>query len=798
MANDNRPQIVLDGDVSPFRQKLREAAADLKRFGDEGEQSFGKLSGPMEAIKEKFVAIGALLAGGAVFQEAVRQAQEWTEQSVDMANAMGITATEAGNLKAALAEENVEVSTFMGAAQKLANNLKNDEAALQKVGLATRDAAGNLRPLNQLVVEAIELTGKYKAGTDRAIAASELFGKGFEISGDLAKINSELIARNIERQRELGAVVSKESVAAFEDYDASSKGVTATLRAMWQVVGTVLMPVLATLGNWFNAIGPAAITVIKGALGGLASAFHFVTTGVTVLWETLNALVVTVAEPIRALAVAIGRAMTGDFSGAAESIKGIGSNIAGAWGKAFDEMTAKAQSTSDRVAAIFGGGTATGPADTGGRSANGLVKPPDDKDKKNKTAADPSFMQYYEAALAQEKRLASEKDALREYTKEEELAFWQTLLDYANMTAKDRVAIEKKVADLTVATRRQEAKEKIAVDAEVARFNEVTALNRVEAQRAAAEAAVELGVMSASQMIEQEMLFEQRKFEIQQQALMDRLALADKDPNISPAERLRMQNQILEQEQQYQLKMSQLARRASKENAQIWGDLSQRMSSLWDRGVTALMNGTFKWRNAFKAIGMELVSWFATSVVGDMVKKWLAGQATQLAIKLGFLQQEQAAQMASSTTVVATKASEATSVAAANAVQAGTGAAASQASIPWVGPVLAIAAMAAIFAAVSGMAGKIKSASRGYAIPKGLNPVTQLHEEEMVLPAEHADVIRRLAKGELEMGGAGAGMSPVFNIRSNDSRDLIRSLKQGGALHKALLDMDRRFVRKGR
>ncbi len=67
------------------------------------------------------------------------------------------------------------------------------------------------------------------------------------------------------------------------------------------------MPVLTDLGSWFVSIGPAAITVIRGAVGGLLTVFHGLTMGVTVLWETLNAMVVTVAEPIRALGEAIGK-----------------------------------------------------------------------------------------------------------------------------------------------------------------------------------------------------------------------------------------------------------------------------------------------------------------------------------------------------------------------------------------------------------------------------------------------------------------------------------------------------------
>ncbi len=49
------------------------------------------------------------------------------------------------------------------------------------------------------------------------------------------------------------------------------------------------------------------------------------------------------------------------------------------------------------------------------------------------------------------------------------------------------------------------------------------------------------------------------------------------------------------------------------------------------------------------------------------------------------------------------------------------------------------------------------SAAGGFDIPAGTNPVTQLHEQEMVLPAQYADVIRKMATG----GGAAAGGNNV-------------------------------------
>lgn len=65
--------------------------------------------------------------------------------------------------------------------------------------------------------------------------------------------------------------------------------------------------------------------------------------------------------------------------------------------------------------------------------------------------------------------------------------------------------------------------------------------------------------------------------------------------------------------------------------------------------------------------------------------------------------------------------------------------------------------MAAMMSAVMGLMGggggsqttttttRIPSAAGGWDIPAGINPLTQLHENEMVLPAEHAQTIREMA-----------------------------------------------------
>jgi len=78
-------------------------------------------------------------------------------------------------------------------------------------------------------------------------------------------------------------------------------------------------------------------------------------------------------------------------------------------------------------------------------------------------------------------------------------------------------------------------------------------------------------------------------------------------------------------------------------------------------------------------------------------------------------------------------------------------------------------------AMVAGMA--IASAEGGYDIPAGVNPVTQLHEKEMVLPKAQAEVIRGLAG----RGGAGGGgltihSAPIINIDSRTDQQEVRKI----------------------
>lgn len=145
------------------------------------------------------------------------------------------------------------------------------------------------------------------------------------------------------------------------------------------------------------------------------------------------------------------------------------------------------------------------------------------------------------------------------------------------------------------------------------------------------------------------------------------------------------------------------------EMAPLWNRLGESFGS----ALNGMITGAQTWRSALSTLFRQVADAFLQQMVIQPFQQWIAMQARMLALKLGFIQQEQVADVAASTTKLAQKSAETTAVVSMDAAKAGAGAAASQASIPYVGPGLAIAAMVAMVAAVMALLGNVKKFASG-------------------------------------------------------------------------------------
>ncbi|MFA3075307.1 transglycosylase SLT domain-containing protein [Acinetobacter pittii] len=356
-------------------------------------------------------------------------------------------------------------------------------------------------------------------------------------------------------------------------------------------------------------------------------------------------------------------------------------------------------------------------------------------------------------------------------------------------------------------------KTKVMREAEIDHFQRV-AERTYQIEMAQVQADFDANKISHVQKVQREKFLEDTLTAIKRQGLLDRLDLENELSGISGKQG--NQGQILENisgldtgKQVSDTKLNGMISEAEMADYEAkFGGFTSRLASLWDQGIQSLMNGTLTWNNATRAVLTDLGAFVLQSATKEL-QGWLRIQTMKLAKKYGFITAETAAEAsgqaaqtgatiageATRTSVTAAgglarlglKAAEAIKGIMMSAWEAMAGAFKAMVAIPYVGPVLAVGAGAAAFGLVAGLAGKIKSARGGYDIPSGVNPITQLHEDEMVLPAQHANTIRELGKSTFNSGmsdnsdltGQG-GENAVFNIQAWDSRDIKRFMKKHG------------------
>jgi len=431
----------------------------------------------------------------------------------------------------------------------------------------------------------------------------------------------------------------------------------------------------------------------------------------------------TIMDQVGNLSDLISAVFRGDFDAAAESAKRYFSRF----GQAASHVAAEIKDAFVTAQDSFGGdldriwgakvaATAAGPG-------KGTKRMGDLKDPKERAKEESALPKVDERLAAAKLRFAQEND-LREMSKAEELATYQELLAQAQLTDKDKVTSARKTAEMKLGVLREERAQNIALSNEAIQQYKEQQLGLIEFDRQNAQQAADLGLITQEQLIQQELQMEERRYQIVKAAVQERLQVLASDPTKNVVALQKLNGELEAVEQEHMLKSKALMNANQKEQMKDWQGLFTNIGQSFGGVVQGLVNRTMTLGQAVKSLFSNLLGNVA-SFLGQIVAKKAAAWVTEKALTMAGI--------------------------GADAAKAGSGAAASQASIPYVGPILAIAAMAAVFAAVMGMSSSVPSARSGFDIPAGINPLTQLHEKEMVLPEAQADAVRSMAGGQ---GGA--------------------------------------------
>ncbi|OFO30591.1 phage tail protein [Neisseria sp. HMSC065D04] len=412
-------------------------------------------------------------------------------------------------------------------------------------------------------------------------------------------------------------------------------------------------------------------------------------------------------------------------------------------------------------------------------------------------AKDP--MQAWEEEIKAQKLAHREmqRDTLnhQEWDLAREAAYWRAKLATVDAGSKTGLKLREKILTLEDQLSKQSTEAKIN---QVAAWEKLDK-HKLDMEKDAADQALAAGRISQLERLDLEIEFENRRYQIAYDALQERIALAEQDPTYSQSAIDKLKQQMAELGQGHE--REQTKNQGKRENQRrkdapnvmemlqdggknVWEEAQQQMGQAFSAMLSRTQNFRQAMNGFFKSMGQTFIQEMVTKPLAGMMQRMVQESAIY---KMIFRTKESLETAAASKTV-ATKTTETTAVVGKNAVQAASGAASSQAGIPYVGPILAVAAMAAMMAAVMGLMGggggssttttttRIPSAAGGWDIPAGINPLTQLHENEMVLPAEHAQTIREMA------GQSGGDNSTIIiNTTGGDfvhKKDIAKLLKQ--------------------
>jgi hypothetical protein len=681
----------ISGDPSGLIVALNQAREAVAESTAQMKEHMASLGESTKAASEAFLAFGALLAGGGAFKEIVSATQEWTESAKNLSLILGISAEKASAYHVAIKEVGGNVQDFDSAIVHLTRQIKTHEKGLNDMGIATRDSSGNLLDAETIYWSAIEAVNSYKAGTDRNLAAQAAFGRGMDATNAIFRMHRDEMEAAAETAKKLALIVGKDSIAAFEVERKSLADTSLKFEAMKIQLGNELIPAIVGLGEAFSGNATTAGKILSDIL--------------TFMGKAVLALVGGVREWATAFA--------GMGAAASAIIHGNFSEIGGIYDQTM-EMIHEINAETDAAIAKLDKPIPRPKMEKDDKASDDgkAWKPP----APEKNTADLRFQEY-------KKSLDDMRQAAEDFSHKDiaaDLEFWQAKLAITTKnTEKDKVLRLEIGRQINELEKKLHA-EKMKMAEDELKEAETLALGELDIKREALAHQAALGNISRAQQVKGEIDLENEKYRIELQALEDRLKLARFDL----VEQKKLKDAELTLEQKHALAVQKLTDKMLIDEAARYTAFFKGIENGFQHSLAAMLNGTQTFTQGihgmFRSVTDSIGNAFAAMVTRNIASLIRQAVVTHdISLKAIF----------------------------ADAYKAASGAYAATVGIPYIGPFIAPAAAAVAFGAVSAFGSSIPSAAGGYDIPAGINPITQLHQNEMVLPAPLADAVRSMTNG---------------------------------------------------
>jgi len=543
--------------------------------------------------------------------------------------------------------------------------------------------------------------------------------------------------------------MSEGGVAAAHQFEMQTRLLNEEWKAVKINIGQQVMPQLSGLIASLNQVSGPVINAVVVAVKGLIMVLENLATIFVYIYDVAKGVFTAIGTWLGGVAAAIVQALSGDFTGAWDTFKAANRDATGQYDKTLDEIYNSAVAHQKRMETLWNKPNLPTPAPTSGSKS----APADSAQAKKDMEA------WVEAQHVKQESLKNNEE---EWMAIENNILKRLKAAYGENSKEFQAELGRKIKmEQDYATQRKEV---ASIDDEMARDS---AQHAVEMEKEKLANQVALGQISKKQEFETLRKFEDDQYALELKALEDKAKIYA-DDKVKYEKVLQEKQKLAEK---YELAVTKLADQETQQYYNDWKNTMKSTSSIFEQGIDTMLTSQKSFNQQIKSLLSQLAMFFINDYIKKTVDNWLLKEQKEYAISLLFSKLKEALGIEQAATDAATRMGEADLIKASNMIiaeadagVAATGAAASVASIPIVGPELAMADAAMVFAALQPY---VAMATRGFDVPSGSNPLTQLHSEEMVLPAHLANIIRDLATG-----GKG-GSSTTYQISALDTRSFM-------------------------
>jgi len=751
-AQMNQGFKAMENSTKQSSQQMQESMKSAgKGITDAVKDMHGQVKGSIESviatvtkIGTAFVAVGAVLAGGAMFKSLIQDTVDYVSEAKKLSQTLGVNINDAAAYNQAYKRVGITHNELEGVLKRFQTQVRmNSEMLRDKYGIdidAIRAKGGGL---TEMFEKAKDVLRGYTEGFDRNMAAQEIFGRRVEDVNKLLRVNSDSVANAKKFLESLGLTIGPEMEAQIRKFKAGLADMDTILLALKFVIAQQVIPALMKLQDWFTGEGGQAVRNFTTAVNALASAFGALQTSFQWIYDSLNVWekwnkAAQSTQKLINLAKGI-PLYSGDM--------GAGSH-GGDWGMPEPEKPKGTKEWS--------------PTDKGGKGGEGSIVQQWQNELDQKKLMEKAFQ---DQSLELEKAFRTKMLALgRKATKEEEegLKAAQKEAAVARLQA-EQGEWQTKLALCTAGTKEyNEVQHKIvALELQINKARLQGEVDLIKSKEAANIASLK----DKEALIEHERKLEQIDIQMKQQNLKHEATMG----TISKTAELQGYRKLLDEKHKADLKAEQIVlagykkgeadykaherkmEQTAKERifevnkandavaeaqASTWGQVFSGITSSFGTAIQSMMQAGANFASVMASLGQSILNVFVSAIT-TIVEKWLLGFVTKL---IGAVSANVAEIMS-----MAPVAGAAAYVSAMIAVP-----------FPF-NMAVAPAAAAIATSAVMAMAPMAMAEGGWWQVPRAT--ITQLHPEEMVLPAWAAVGLRDKVIGD--GSGAGGGVTNV-------------------------------------